>query len=45
MIGTVAAIGIGGGLGALARYGVNALVVLVLGAAFPWGVLIINILW
>lgn len=43
MIGTIAAIGIGGGLGALARYGSNAAAAQVLGSNFPWGTMMINI--
>ena len=43
MIGTIAAIGIGGGLGALARYGSNAAAAQVLGFNFPWGTMMINI--
>jgi fluoride exporter len=43
MIGTIAAIGIGGGLGALARYGSNAAAAQVFGSDFPWGTMMINI--
>ncbi len=43
MIGTIAAIGIGGGLGALARYGGNVAAAQVLGSNFPWGTMMINI--
>ncbi len=34
---------LGGGLGSVARYGISLFAVRALGAAFPWGTLIINI--
>lgn len=34
---------IGGGIGTLARHGVNLLVTRAFGAGFPWGILIINV--
>jgi CrcB protein len=34
---------IGGGLGALSRYGVGLLAVRLFGASFPWGTLIVNL--
>lgn len=44
MIGLIAAIAIGGGAGAVSRYGVNSLAGHVLGGSFPWGTMIINII-
>ena len=44
MIGTIAAIGIGGGLGALARFGVNNVALTLFGLTFPWGTVIVNII-
>lgn len=40
---TVLAIAIGGALGALARYGVGALVTTRTGAGFPWGTFVVNV--
>jgi CrcB protein len=40
---TILAIAIGGALGALARYGVGALVAEKAGVTFPWGTFVINI--
>lgn len=37
-------VGLGGALGALARFGVQRGAVLVLGEAFPWGTLAVNLL-
>ncbi|MDE2200665.1 MAG: fluoride efflux transporter CrcB [Rhodospirillales bacterium] len=37
-------VGLGGALGSMARYGVSLLAVRLLGPAFPWGTLIINVL-
>ena len=34
---------IGGGLGALSRYGVGLIAVRLLGAKFPWGTLLVNL--
>lgn len=44
MIGVMAAIGIGGGLGAMARFSMNAGILRVLGDGHPWGTLLINVL-
>lgn len=44
MISTIAAIAIGGALGAVARYGANLGAVALLGQGFPWGTLSVNIL-
>jgi CrcB protein len=40
---TIIAIAIGGALGALARYGVGALVASKAGVTFPWGSFLINV--
>ncbi len=40
---TILAVALGGAFGALARYGVGALSLLLLGVGFPWGTLIVNI--
>ena len=40
---TIVAIGIAGGLGALARYGVDGLVSRRLPSAFPWGTFVVNV--
>lgn len=37
-------IGLGGALGSVARHWCNNLIVLMTGAAFPWGTLIVNVL-
>jgi CrcB protein len=37
-------LGLAGGLGALARYGLSTLVQRYSGAAFPWGTLVVNVL-
>lgn len=42
-ISTILAVALGGALGALARYGVGALSLLLLGVGFPWGTLIVNV--
>lgn len=42
-MGTVIAIGLGGAIGALARYIVSSQITHVAGAAFPWGILIVNV--
>jgi len=34
---------VGGGLGAMARYGLNQVVMRLAGGAFPWGILLINV--
>lgn len=36
-------VGLGGGLGALSRYGLGLLMVRWLGAAFPWATLLVNL--
>jgi len=38
------AVGVGGGIGAMARYGVGALALRWLGPNFPWGTLSVNLL-
>lgn len=46
MTGTIVAVGLGGMLGALARYGIDTVLVRRLGAvpdSFPWGTLLINV--
>jgi len=43
MVSTILSIAAGGALGALARYGVSVGAGAVLGLAFPWGTLIVNI--
>ena len=40
---TIIAIGAGGALGALARYGAGLLAVVAFGGAFSWGTMIVNI--
>lgn len=40
---TIVAIGVAGGLGALARYGVDGLVARRLTSAFPWGTFVVNV--
>jgi CrcB protein len=40
---TIVAIGIAGGLGALARYGVDGLVARRVPSAFPWGTFVVNV--
>jgi CrcB protein len=40
---TIVAIGIAGGLGALARYGVDGLVSRRIPSAFPWGTFVVNV--
>jgi CrcB protein len=40
---TILAIALGGGLGSVLRYGVNAGAVKMFGLNFPWGTLIVNI--
>jgi CrcB protein len=40
---TIVAIGIAGGLGALARYGVDGLVSRRVPEAFPWGTFVVNV--
>ena len=40
---TIVAIGIAGGLGALARYGVDGLVSRRVPSAFPWGTFVVNV--
>lgn len=44
MIKTIAAIAVGGALGAVLRYGVNMGALKLLGPGFPWGTLVVNIL-
>lgn len=44
MIRTLAAVAAGGAIGAVARYLVFVLATRVLGAGFPWGTLIVNVL-
>jgi fluoride exporter len=44
MIGTLTAIGIGGGLGAVSRFGLHHATGQLLGGSFPWGTVVINIL-
>ena len=39
----IVAIGVGGALGALARYGVGALVTARAGVGFPWGTFVVNV--
>ncbi|MCP5246441.1 MAG: fluoride efflux transporter CrcB [Burkholderiales bacterium] len=43
MLNTLAAIGIGGALGAISRYGVSLAALHLFGHGFPWGTLIVNI--
>lgn len=43
-MGTVIAVAIGGALGSVARYALNVLAENRLGADFPWGILIVNVL-
>ena len=43
MVNTLAAIGIGGALGAISRYGVSLAAMHLIGHGFPWGTLIVNI--
>lgn len=43
-IATIAAIAVGGAVGAVSRHSVNQLAAHVLGAGFPWGTLIVNVL-
>lgn len=40
---TVAAVAVGGALGALARYGIGALITERTGAGFPWGTFVVNV--
>ncbi|MEP7059562.1 MAG: CrcB family protein [Actinomycetota bacterium] len=40
---TIVAVGIAGFIGALARYGVEALITRGTGTAFPWGTLVVNV--
>ena len=42
-MGTIIAIGLGGAIGALARYAVSSQITHVAGSAFPWGILIVNV--
>lgn len=44
MIGAIASIAAGGALGSVARYGVNVAAGRALGAGFPYGTMIVNIL-
>jgi len=39
----VALVALGGAIGSVARYGVGALAARLLGAAFPWGTLLVNL--
>jgi CrcB protein len=39
----VALVAVGGALGSIARYGVQALAAQLLGPAFPWGTLLVNL--
>ncbi len=43
MFATLAAIGMGGALGAISRHGVNLVAVQLAGPDFPWGTLTVNI--
>ncbi len=43
-MGTVFAIGLGGAIGALARYVVSSQITHLIGPGFPWGILIVNVL-
>lgn len=44
MIKTLLAISAGGALGAVARHGVNVLSLKLMGSAFPWGTLAVNVM-
>ena len=41
---TVAVVGLGGALGSMARYCTGLLAVRLLGEAFPWGTLVVNVI-
>ncbi len=43
MISTIVVVGLGGAIGAIARYGVNHGATQVFGHGFPWGTMIVNI--
>ena len=43
MISTIVMVGVGGALGAIARYGVNQGTVHMLGHGFPWATVIVNV--
>ncbi len=44
MISTIAMVGAGGAIGAVARYGVNVGSVHLIGHGFPWGTVIVNVI-
>ncbi len=44
MISTIAMVGAGGAIGAVARYGVNVGSVYLIGHGFPWGTVIVNVI-
>ncbi len=44
MISTIAMVGAGGAIGAIARYGVNVGSVHLFGHGFPWGTVIVNVI-
>ncbi len=44
MLSTIVAIGLGGALGAILRYGVNHAAFKIFGDGFPWGTLAVNVL-
>ena len=44
MISTIVMVGLGGAVGAMARYGVNHGAVQVFGHGFPWGTMIVNVM-
>ena len=43
-MGMVIAIGLGGAIGALARYVVSSQITHLIGPGFPWGILVVNVL-
>lgn len=43
MVSTLIAIGIGGALGTVSRYGINLTAVHLMGHGFPWGTLAVNV--